>query len=815
MNILHYIRIAIKSLFRDKLYAAINISGLALGLGLSIIILLIIKYELSYDSQIKDSENIYRLTTKGKASDGSRIINDALTPLPLSDVIINFKETESVTRLIPGANKLIRYNTASLSKNRFFFADPSFFNVFELKIINGSVNDLTIPGNVVITKTIADKYFNNTDPAGKSITRGGIKYNIIAVCEDMPGASHLHFDFIASIVSIEEMFNSDKQILEEWKKNWQLLTCYTYVKVKPETDIRLFEEHLNKHLGQLGKERETADEISQKNNSHIFHLQPIRTIHLHSKLNSEPEPISNPFRVIVFIAIAIFILIITSINFINITTANPSKRLRESVIRKTLGAKRYHIAIQIFTEAFIISGAATVMGMVLAELMIPLFNKLFELKLNINQIQGLQDIGIVILTTFIIGIISGGYPAKFFIRIDPVYIFSDRYKISKSSFVIRGIIIAGNVFVVLFLSVLTAGIWQQLNYISNTDLGFNKNNLLIIERAYTLKPDDEDFKKEVKNINGVLNISSATSVPGETYMKNIYTYKGISRTQKIPLTINYVDCDYLQTMQLTLKKGSFLNCQTRDSLGIVLNSAAIKKLGIKKPLEEYLETEEFRKTKWSLNILGVVDDYNYESLNNKIQPMGLILLCRHNYFRYMIIRLNDKNNKEAITEIHTLWNKYTDNEPLDSFFLDDHLNNAYKDDRRMLTALIIITIFSYFLSTLGFLSFASFLIEYKSKKISLMRTIGVADNYILRDMIGSFGKYILIGISLAIFTAIFTIKIWLNNFAFTRNISFVTFIILILLVSATGIISISFQYYRLVFRKTGYFLTVKKFFNQN
>jgi putative ABC transport system permease protein len=810
MNITHYIKTASKSLLRNKLYSAMNIAGLAIGLGLAIIVLLVIKYELNYESSIKDSENIFRLTTIERSTDRAITINDAMTPMKLSSVISENKKTAAVTRLIPGADKRIKYNAESLDQTRLFFADTSFFDVFELNIVKGSLNKLNAPFTVVITSSVAEKYFGNTDPVGKSIRRGDIRYDIIAVCEDMPDASHLHFDFIASLASIEKMPGMNKQIFEKWENNWKLLTCYTYAKVKPGTDIRLLEESINKTLTRVKNYTLTGKE----NDPFTFHFQAIRSIHLHPKLNSEPEPGSNPFRIIIFIAIVIFILLITSINFINIITANPSKRLNDALIRKISGARRHQIALQTFTEAFLISGTATILGVILAELMLPTFNRIFGLQLDLHQTQGLSDIGYVILITFLIGIISGGYPAKLFSKINPVFIFSDRYKISKSSFVIRGMIIAGNVFVVLFLSVLTAGVWKQTSYITNADLGFNKNNLLIIRRAQTIRKHYTDFKEEAGGIKGVINITAATSVPGKDYIKNTYTHKGIEETQKLPIALNYVDCDYLQTLQLSLNKGTFLNCLTNDSLGIVLNSTAIKKFGINKPLEDHLETQVFNDKKWNLNIIGVVDDYNFEPLNNKVRPLGLIQLCRHNYFRYIIIRLNDRNNKHAITGIKTLWYKYSDNEPFDSFFLSDELNKSYSYDLKMLTALIIFTIFSFFISTLGFLSFASFLIEYKGEKISLLKTTGIPDIYILKDIIGSLGKYILIGSTLAVFPAILTIRIWLRNFEFIQTISFTTIILLIILVSATGIISISLQYYRLVSGNNSYHLNMKHFFGQ-
>ncbi len=807
MNLFYYIKTAVKTLLKNKAYSLINILGLSFGLSLTIIILLFVKYELNYDSQFPQSENLYRLTSKGKI--GTEKINDAITPLPLINVVNNLPETKSASRFIPGINKLIKYKSLVFNEDRFFFGDSSFFDVFNLKIIRGSLKSFDEPKTVIITDETAKKYFNESNPIGKTINRGGVDYKIIAVCLKMPPAAHFHFDFMASMSTIDLLYKNDSKDIDEWKNNWLSLDCYTYVKVKNGTDISLFEEALNKKKEQYiseqlsktdGKKLLTEDQVNFR-----ISLQPIRTIHLHSNLAFELEPVSNPIHILLYIAIAIFILLITSINFINITTAQPTKRLKEAAIRETYGARRYHIIIQIITEAFIISATATLLGLVLAELIIPMFNNLFGLSLHISQIQGMQDIGIVLLITFIVGIISGAYPAKFFSKIEVKNIFRNRYVIKKSTLTIRGFIVIGHIFVVLFLSLLTAGIWWQTNFLENTDLGFNKKNLLILERGYAVKQGFEEFKKELKMIKGVRNVSSAMFLPGDEYYKMAFTYKGTQQNNKLSIPINHVDCDYLETMELKLKRGTFLNCQFKDSMGIILNSSAIKSLNIKKPLEEHFEiTKGATANSWKINILGVVGDYHYEPLTKKLQPLGMMLLCNQSYFKYIIIKLEDKNDTETINKIQSLWHKHTNNEPMDSFFLEDRLTGLYKQEIRMLKAISIFTLFSYFISVLGFLSLASFIIEYKNKRISYLKTIGIPDIYILRDILGSFSKHVITGISLSIPLALLAVKIWLQNYTYSDTIPLWLYILISVIVIVIGTLSIVLQYYKIVIRKRNF-----------
>ena len=804
MNFFYYIKTAFKALLKNKSYSFFNILGLSAGLGLAIIILLYVKHELNYDTQLPDSENIYRLTTNGTT--GSNMINDALTPMPLLGIVESLPETESATRIIPGANKLIKHNTSAFGERKFFFSDTSFFDVFNLKILKGSLKSFSQPGTVVITSKTASTYFNKTNPVGKTIKRGGMEYTVIAVCRDMPEASHFHFNFLASLSSVNAMFKDTPEKEEKWKNNWLMLSCYTYVKVKKGTDIALYENLLNKK-----KKESLAENIANTNGNNPVNafqadfrikLQPIGNIYLYSGLTSEIEPVSNPVHVIIFVSVAVFILIITSINFINITTAQPVRQLKESAVRKLYGATRHQLIIQIFTEAFIISSVSTFLGFALAELTLPLFNKLFGLHLNISDIHGFEDIGPVILLIFFVGIASAAYPAKFFSKIDVNNIFRKNLTISKSTFNIRGTILASHIFVVLFLSVLTAGIWWQTNFLKNKDLGFNEKNLLILERGSSVKKDFDDFKKDLKAVKGVINVSSSMSLPGEEYFKMSFNFKDDQKKQELMLPVNHVDCDYLETMGLKLKKGAFLNCRQQDSMGIILNSSAIKLLNIKKPLEEHFETGTESVTgSWKINILGVINDYNYEPLTKKIRPLGLMLLCnRSHLFRYIIIKLEDRNDAETLNAIHVLWNKYTGNEPMESFFLKDKLEGLYRQDNRMFKAVAIFTVFAYLISILGFISLASFLIEYKNKRISYLRTIGIPDNYILRLVIGSFWKFVLTSISLSIPLAIVTIKIWFKNYAYTETVPVWSYVIITAFVMAIAAGTIILQYYKIVIR---------------
>jgi len=813
MNLFYYIRTALKSLIKNKAYSLINILGLSFGLSLTIIILLFVKYELNYDTQLNQSESLYRLTTKGQI--GTEEVNDAVTPLPLFNLIKELPETVTATRFIPGINKLIKYKSSVFNESRFFFADSSFFNTFDLKIRKGSFKRFNEPKTVIITAETAKKYFNRLNPINKTINRGGINYTVIAVCENVPEASHFHFDFMASMSTIDQMYKRMPQSLHEWKNNWLSLDCYTYVKVKNGTDITLFEKNLNKRKDQHILEQLADSKKSNLNSEnkvdYKISLQPVETIHLLSNLAFELEPASKLVNILIFMSIAIFILLITSINFINITTAKPLMRIKEAAIRETFGARRYHVIIQIIIEAFIISTTATLLGLVLAELILPLFNNIFDLSLHISQIDGLKDIGIVILIIFIVGVISGIYPAKFFSEVKLKSIFTKSYRIKKATLTIRGIIVTGHVFVVLFLSILTAGIWWQTEFVQNTDLGFNKNNLLILERGYAVKHNFEKFKKELKTVEGVRNVSSSMFLPGDEYYKMTFTYKGNQQNRNISIPINNVDCDYLETMELKLRRGSFLNCNLRDSMGIILNTAALRKLNIRKPLDDHFEINNGKAAEsWKINIIGVVGDYHYQPLKKETEPLGIMLLCNKSYFKYIIVKLEDRNSNSTIPAIRKLWNRYTDNEPMDSFFLEDRLARLYEQDTRMLKAVSVFTLFSYFISVLGFVSLASFIIEYKRNKISYLKTAGIPDMYILRDLIGSFGKHVITGISLSIPLAMIAVKVWLNSYAYSDSIPWWLYIIITVVVLIIGAISVIIQYYKTVVQSNRYHLFSSK-----
>jgi putative ABC transport system permease protein len=773
-----------------------NIAGLSFGLSLVIIILLLVKYELNYDTQFPGSENIYRAITKNTT--GTSEAGDAQTPAPLVRLLNQLPETESATSLMPGANKFIKFKTAGFNENRFFFGDPQFFKVFGIKILKGSTDSLILPRKVVITRNMAEKLFKGHDPVGQKFKRGDIEYEIIAVSENMPDASHLHFDFLASFESVKYILDNKKEY-DLWEDNWFFKNTYTYVKLKPGTDIKDLERKINDLKEKMIKEQ-VGSSFFPASNTNVktenIELQPIRSIHLHSYLKSELEEGANPVHLIIYLAISLFILIITGINFINITTLDPKKRLKESAIRKLHGAGRIHIVWLIITEAFIVTATATISGLVLAELISPVFNSLFGLNLHISQIHGLQDIGIVILITFIAGIAAGVYPARFFSEIQVKSIFKRQYEINKSTFMLRGSIAAGHIFVVLFLSILTAGVWEQNNFLKKHDPGFNDKDLLVISNGFTIEKHIDELKKDLMQIKGIRNVTTSMSLPGEDYFNMTFIYTGGNKNTKLTIPVNHVDCNYLETLGLKLKKGMYLNCQMKDSMGIVLNSATIKKFRIKKPLESHFEIEAPNGSSWKINIIGVIDDYHFEPLNKEIKPLGMMLLCNYSFFKYITIKLNDDFTDSTLSEIKTCWNKYSENEPPDTFFLDKKLRNAYSGDKKMLTAIFIFTIFSYFISILGFISLTLFLIEIKNKNISLFRTLGIPEIHIIKNLMFSFWKFIIVSISLAAAFASMVLSLWLKNYYYHATIPVYYYILAIIPVLATWSVIVVIQYHR-------------------
>ena len=795
MMIGHHIKVAIRNIKKQGWYAAMNIAGLSIGVAISVMILLLVKYELSFDSQFSKSDLIYRYTTKGVI--GTDVVNGAPTPMPLGDLLRKFEEVQDVVRIYVGSNKLIAYDEKKFGEEKFFFGDSLFFRIFDLPLVAGEF-DLTSAGNVVITRSTAKKYFGYADPIGKTITREEYKFRVVGICEDMPDASHFHFDFMASMQSIDDILiqKGDSLLAKNWHEDWLDLKCYTYLKFKPFVSINDFELKVNNEkLGFVESQlRNIMDQDAQRTIVIDFFLQPIQEIHLFSSLDNELENNSNLIYVNLLVFAAVLILLITCVNFINLTTSRANRRFHEVGLRKLLGAVKFQLVIQFLTEAILYSVSAMFLGLVLLELMLPLMNSFFGLNIAFLRVHSLMDLFWILSIVVVVGILIGSYPAFFFSGMRSRQDTLELHKFGKIGFVLRGVLVSCQIAVTVFLLIMAAGMWWQINYMRNADLGYRSENILVIKRARTLGMDVSAFKAEVKNIDGVRNVAGCWNIPGDELAVTPFEVNTNGKHEIVKLSFIITDEDYFETLGLTLKAGRFLGDSKSDTMGVLLNMTAIKEFNIKKPLGERLGFLGVKD--WDMTVVGVLRDYYFQSLYHKIQPQAIFLAPEVGSLPYMLVSFTENISESSIDSLGNVWKKYTEGSPFEWERLDDRLSALYDEDVRIAKITSVISFLALFMTVLGIIALSAFVAEFKARPIGIKKILGASRQTIMLNVFSVFGIYSISGVLVAMIPTYLMLNLWGQRFAYFDLINSGYFLMIALFMIGVIFASVFYQIYR-------------------
>jgi len=792
----HHIKVAVRNIKKQGWYAAINIAGLSIGVAISVMLLLLVKYELSFDSQFSESELIYRYTTKGVI--GTDIINGAPTPMPLGKFLKKFKEVDKVTRIYLGSNKLIAYDENKFGEEEFFFGDSSFFSIFDLPLVAGEF-DLTSAGSVVVTRSTAKKYFGYADPIGKVISREDYDFKVVGICEDMPNASHFHFDFMASMESIDEILyqKGDSLLAQNWHEDWLDLKCYTYLKFKIPLELTSFELKVNNEKSSFVESQlqKIVDQERQKTILLDFFLQPIETIHLFSDLDNELESNSNLVYINLLVFAAVLILLITSVNFVNLTTSRANRRFHEVGIRKILGASRYQLGIQFLTEAILYSVSAVFLGLVLLEIILPLLNNFFGLNISFLRVHNLKDLFWILFIVVIVGILIGSYPAFFFSGIRTTLVESSDYKLGKMGFVLRGLLVSCQIAVTVFLITMAVGMWWQINFVQNAHLGFNPDKILVVKRARALGDSVPDFKGEVKAIKGVRNVAGCWNIPGDELSVTPFEISTNGKDRIVKLSFIITDDEYFETLGLSLKKGRFLSDSQSDTMGVMLNMCAVKEFNIKKPLGERLGF--FGVKDWDMTVVGVLRDYHFQSLHHKIQPQAVFITPEVSTLPYMLVAFNDDISVSALGNMEVIWKKYTNGSPFEWELLKDRFNALYDEDVRIAKITTVIALLALFMTVLGIIALSAFVSEFKARPIGIRKVLGASRQTIMLSVFSVFGTYTVIGVIVAMVPTYFTLNVWGQRFAYFNSIHIVYFLLIALLMIGVVFAAVFYQTYKM------------------
>ena len=791
--IINYFKVALRNMSRHKVYSFINILGLAIGLTACILILLYLQWELSYDRWNEKADRIYRVGIHGIL--GENEFNGTVACAPLAKTLMaDYPEVESAARIRNYGFPVLRYKDKVFSEEKYFYADTTFFDIFSITFIMGdSKTCLSESNTLILTESMWHKYFGEENPIGKIINSDNRRdWKVTAVIKDFPENSHFHPDFLAR----NPYRDADEDM---WVSN----NFHTYVLLKEGVDSRELETKfpamVRKYVGPQIEQflKVSWDQFIANGAAYEYTLMPMTDIHLKSHLDFELEPNGNAMYITLFSIIAIFILVIACINFMNLATARSANRAREVGIRKTLGSNRSQLIGQFLTESIVITFIAAVLAMIFVRLLLPLFNNLIQTSLTINYFNNIYIIPLLLLTAILVGGLAGVYPALYLASFRPVKVLKGEKQKGGREAILRSVLVIFQFLISITLFTGSYIIYNQLNYMQNRNLGFNKDNLIVVEKTDDISQNFSAFKQELLEYPTILNVSNSRTVPGRDIGNSVYTHNEAANEDSKLLNVLVTDKEFAETFQIKIVSGRyFVEGSSIDSTGVVLNESAIKVLGITDPIGKFLvEPDDEPEGMESHQIIGVLEDFHYQSLHRKIEPIA-IFFNRFNSGRTTTVRIDPKYIQEAIQHIENTWTKYAGNQAFEYVFFDDDFNRLYQTEIRIRQIVTIFSTLAIFIACLGLFGLASFTTEQRTKEIGIRKAMGASVPGIFALLSKDILKLVLLAALIALPASYYMMNNWLQNFAYRIGYSFLGFIIATIIAGIIAILTISKQTYK-------------------
>nr|NQU94154.1 ABC transporter permease [Bacteroidota bacterium] len=786
----HFFTTSIRSLFKQKGYLFINVLGLAVGLTCFMLIALYVLNELSYDRFNTKVDRIYRVKIKGQMS--GQELNQAITAAPMAKALItDYPEVESVTRFAKFGAWLIQYNEKSFNEDHVVFADSSFFDVFDYLLLRGNPHTaLDKPRSMILTEETAKRYFGDEDPIGKSlkVEEDTVHYLVTGVMQNPPENAHFHFDMLGSLNSLRNSMNN----------NWVSHNYYTYIVVKDGVSINQLEEKLQdmvvKYVGPQLKQilGISLDDFKNAGNFFGYYLQPLKDIHLRSDLQEEFEPNGNMSYVYMFSIIAVLILIIAIINFVNLATAKSSTRAKEVGLKKVVGATRQRLILQFTGESLMLSVFATLIALLATKIVLPNFNNLIGLTLTTDFLVSLPGISFLVLLTVFVGIMAGLYPAFVLAAFKSGDALKGKVRSGVRTSWLRSVFVVVQFTISIAIIIGAIVVFKQLDFMQNKDLGFDKEQLLIVRRPDALNNHLESFKNDLLQNSNIKAVANSRAIPGKEYSNNGMMKADDPQKNTFLLMQNRVSFDYPSTLGLDLVEGRFFSKDFgTDSTAIIINEAAVKLFGFDEPLGKRI-LQPGGQDFISRPIIGVVKDYHIESLHKKIEPSCLTVMYG-NQEGYMSIRLNVSDLKETLGFIEQTWASYTSKQPFQYFFFDEDYNTLYTAEMKTGKIFTLFAMLAIFIACLGLVGLIAFTAAVRTKEIGVRKVLGASVSGIVALLSREILKLIVISTIIAWPIAWWLSKRWLEGFENQVDIGPQVYILSTGIALAVGWLAVSLQ----------------------
>ncbi|OBX27309.1 putative ABC transport system permease protein [Gelidibacter algens] len=791
----NYIKIAFRSLKKQPFFTLINTFGLAIGMAGSLLIALYIYDELSYDKMFVDADRIYRIDMDIKF--GGAEIKSAETAPPMAAALHrDFAEVENTVRFRTLGSNLFRSSDKSenIKELSTTYVDATFFNMFGLELIDGNKETaLKETNTLVMTRTAAENHFGSINVVGKSLLLNNEDtYIVTGVMEDLPKNSFLkdYSIFMAMAGNVASRENI-------WGSN----NYFTFVKVLPETKMDHFQLQLDGLLekyvlpwAQKTFPGMTAASFAASGNYIRYHTIPLTDIHLHSDNKTEMGEKGTIQNVYIFSFIGFFLIFLACVNFMNLSTAHSLKRAKEVGIRKTLGSNRIQLIVQFLTESSLISFASMILAVIVAFIALPFFNDLAGRTISIPYTEPLFYVAIL-LFTIVLGLFSGSYPAFVISRFIPVETLKGNGFKNGSKWNIRSMLVVFQFGIAVFLIVGTLVIFQQLQFIQTKDLGYSKEQVLVISDTYAAGQQVNAFKQEVLSLSAVKSATLSSFMPIASARSNSPFFREDAMDQKFAIQMQTwdVDHDYMKTFGMELIAGrGFNNQSVADSTATIINESTLTTLGLS--AQEALGkriTEEVELGKPVFyRIIGVIKDFHYESLREDIGALGLFL---NKSTGSMAVKLKTDDFASAISSIENIWNEQAPGQPFNYRFMDDAFDTSYKEERRLGNIFIVFTCLSIFIACLGLFGLAAFNAQKRTKEIGVRKVLGASVSQITFGLTTDFLKLVAIATAIALPLGWYVMNIWLQDFSYRIQISWEILAFSAFLVIVIAILTVSYQ----------------------
>ena len=783
----NYLKTSWRSIRQNKLFSVINILGLSIGIATCFIILLYVKNELSYDSYNKNEANIYRIYFKANI-DGGKISESGVMPPVAATLKNDFPQVNDATRLQPQGSPKISFGDKVFKTDRYALVDPNFFNIFTLPMVEGDpATALSQPNSVVITKTTAKKYFGSKDALGQILTfNDKIPCKVTGVINDIPSNSHFHFDILGSMVGHDEA-KSD---------SWMWGNYYTYLLLKPGANSKKLEAQfpamVEKYMGpqiqqQMGL---SLKQFRTKGNELGFALQPLNDIHLHPLTTNELEPAGNAGYVYIFGVIAIFMLVIACINFINLSTASASKRAKEVGVRKVAGSNKTQLVTQFLTESLVIAFFATCLAIAFAYLALPAFNNLAAK----NLILSARPVAAFILLGLLAGIIAGIYPAFYLSSFKPIAVLKGKFTGDHSNFNLRSGLVVFQFFISVALIIATVVVYQQMKYIQNKNLGYNKEQLITIPNSYALGKNEQVYKQQMLRDSRIVNATVSWYKPaGPTNSNNAMAYPAGHDDEAMRTVEYHVDEQYIPTFGMHIVTGrNFSSKLPTDSFAMIINETAAKAFGWNPNTalgKTIIRVNSSRGNNAAFHVVGVVKDFNFKSLHEPITPLLMTLEPEGG----LIFKIRTADIPGLLATMKKNWDSFNTGEPFTYAFMDDLFNKTYATEQKTGTILNLFSVLTIFLACLGLFGLATYTAEQRTKEIGIRKVLGASVSQIMRMLSKEFVKLVLIASLIAFPVAWWAMNKWLQSFAYRIDIRWWVFAVAVFAALLIALITISFQ----------------------